>query len=123
MVPVEYPCHPSRNQDDEYSVASCDGPPDDLGVVRRPWDDRHAVLERVEFRDALLPTHSDNLVASVERVLHQVVAELPRRANDAHLHPALVHPSRLDARNQRRLTTCGWAGPSVRAPREEWVYC
>jgi hypothetical protein len=96
--------HPSRNQHDEDSVATCHRPLDDFGIVGRPWNDRHAALERSEFQDALLPAYADDLVASIERVLHQVLPGLPRSADDAYPRRLLAHSSRLDARRRHRPT-------------------
>ena len=92
------PVHSVWNQHDEDSVAPRNGPLDGFGVVRRSWNDRHASLKRIEFRDALLPAYADDLVASIECVLHQVLTELSRSADDAYPRRLLAHSSRLDAR-------------------------
>jgi hypothetical protein len=96
--------HSSRNQHNEDSAAPRNGPLDDFGVVRRPWNDRHAPVERVEFGNALLSAYADDLVASIERVLHQVLPELSRSADDAYPRRLPAHSSRLDARRRHRLT-------------------
>jgi hypothetical protein len=56
----------------------------------------------MEFRDALFPAYADDLVASVERVLYEVLPELSRSADDAYPRRLLAHASRLDARRHHR---------------------
>ncbi|HEU5490417.1 MAG TPA: hypothetical protein VFU84_06455 [Gaiellaceae bacterium] len=76
-------------------------------------------MKRIEFRDALLPANADDLVASVERVLNQVVTELPRRADDAHPHPTLTLACGLNARHCRRRRSPEPVGqPDLRGVRD-----
>jgi hypothetical protein len=84
---------PPRDQHDEHPVAPGDRALDDLGVVRRSRNDSDAPLVRVELLHALLSTHANHLVASIKRVLHHALAELPRGPDDADPHRA--RPSAL----------------------------
>lgn len=58
---------------------------------------RDPVLELVQLRHTALPTHADDLVASIQRMLHHVLPEFPRGSDDANFH----HPisSSAEARN------------------------
>src|SRR5437868_9568408 len=78
----------ARDEHREYTVTLRDRTLDDVTVVRRSWNDRDASLEPLEFLDALVAAHADHLVASIERVLHHVLPELPRGADDANLQRA-----------------------------------
>src|SRR3990170_9162859 len=80
--------NPPRDQHGEYPVASCDGLQDNLAVVRHPRNDCDAPLERVELPHAFLSANADHFVASIKRMLHHVLAELPRGSDDAYLHRA-----------------------------------
>ena len=76
------------DEHDERRVAPGDSPLDHLRIVGGARNDGDATLEHVELPHALLPAHADHLVAPVERVLHHVPPQLPRRADDADLHRA-----------------------------------
>jgi len=78
----------ARDEHREHPVTLRDRTLDDVTVVRRSWNDRDASLEPLKFLDALLAAHADHLVASIERVLHHVLPELPRGADDANLQRA-----------------------------------
>ena len=67
----------SWDEHDEHPVAPRHRTLDDPAVVGGSRQDGDAPLERVELRDALLPTDANHLVASIERVLHHVLPELP----------------------------------------------
>ena len=69
--------NPSRHEHDQYTAAASDRLLDDLAIVRRSRNDNDALLERVELRDAFFAAHADDLVPSVERLLHHVLAKLP----------------------------------------------
>src|SRR5205085_5493521 len=77
-----------RVEQREHPVTLGDRALDDVAVVRRSWNDGDASLEPLKFLDALLAAHADHLVASIERVLHHVLPELPRGADDANFHRA-----------------------------------
>src|SRR5207248_4054179 len=51
------------DQHREHAVALRYGSLDDLGVVRRSGNDRHAPLERIKLVHALFSTHADHFVA------------------------------------------------------------
>lgn len=82
----------SGDQYGEDPVAPGHRVPDNLAVVRYPWDDGHAPLGRIEFRDALRAAHPDHVVAPAKGVLHHVLSELPGGSRDAGLYHR--HPSR-----------------------------
>ena len=91
--------NPPRDQHGEHPVTLCNRPLYDLAVVRLSGDDNDAVPERVELPHAALPAHANHLVAAIQRVLHHVLPELPRRPDDAHLH--LAHPVAIRASPRR----------------------
>src|SRR5947209_6004974 len=78
----------ARDQHREHPVTLRDRTLDDVTVVRRSWNDRDASLEPLEFLDALLAAHADHLETSIQRVLHHVLPELPRGADDANFQRA-----------------------------------
>src|SRR5919199_2155242 len=73
-------------QDCEHRVTARDRAFDDVAVVRRSWNDGDAASERVELLDALRTTHANYFVASIQSVLHHVVAELSGGSDDANFH-------------------------------------
>ena len=105
---------------DENPVASRDSALDDLAVVGRARDDSDAPLERVELAQALLAAHANHLVTAIQRLLDDVLPELPRSPNDA--HSLFVLPSvgaRIGlhsgmTRERERWRHRGSAGPTLR---------
>ena len=67
---------PTRDQHREDGVAPRDRALDDLSVVRRSRNSRDAPRELLELLHTDLAAHRDYLIASVQRVLDQVPAEL-----------------------------------------------
>jgi CubicO group peptidase (beta-lactamase class C family) len=66
---------------------------DHRAVVRRSRDDGDAPRERVELADALLAAHADDLVATIQRMLHHLLPEVPRGPDDADFHVRLMNRS------------------------------
>jgi hypothetical protein len=64
---------PSRNQHGQHAVAPGNRTADDVAVVCRSRNDGDPALERVELAHAAFPAHADDLVATVQRVLHHVL--------------------------------------------------
>ncbi len=73
-------------QDRQHAVTACNSAPDDFAIVRGTGNDTDAVLVSVELLHALGPAHADDLVSTVQRVLHHVLTELSGRSYDAHFH-------------------------------------
>jgi hypothetical protein len=86
----------ARHQHDEHPVAARDGSLDDFPIVGPTRNDLDELVEPTELLDALLPTHADDVVTAVERVLDHVLPELPGRADDADALLARAHGPRLD---------------------------
>ena len=74
------------DQLDENSVASGDRSLDDMGIVRRTQENLDTPLELVVLRNAALPAYANHLVATVKRMLHHVLAQLPGSTHNADLH-------------------------------------
>lgn len=83
--------HSPWNEYDEYTVATCNRVLDHLAVVGCSRNDGNAPVEAVELPNTLFPAHPDNLIAAIERVLHQIPPKLPRGSDDADLHRLLPH--------------------------------
>ena len=61
-----------------------------LAIVGRSRNHSDAPLEAIELLDAALTADADDLIAPLQRLLHHVLAELPRRSDDA--DPQGRHP-------------------------------
>src|SRR5438067_12951534 len=75
-----------RGKHDEHPVAPGYGALDDLAVIRRSRNDSNAPLEGIELLHVALAAHAGHRIATIQRVLHHVDSELPRRPDDADLH-------------------------------------
>ncbi len=109
---------PPWDQHGEHPVAPHNRLLDNIAVVRRSRNDGDAPLERVELSDALLTAHANHFVASIQHVLHHVLAELPRGPDNANLHlvppvaPSMREPvgvARVLNGFPQRLVSCPWA--------------
>ncbi len=86
---------PSWDQYGEDGVTARGCALDNLAVVRSSRDDRDTPREALELIHTYRAAYGDNLIASVQRVLHHVPPELPGRPDDAHPHRAW-RPRRSD---------------------------
>jgi hypothetical protein len=74
------------HQHREHRVTALDCALDDVAVVCFSVDDADAVSEPAKLFHALLTADASHLVASVQRVLHHVLPELPGSSDDANFH-------------------------------------